>query len=79
MTSIKFQEPENRQDGRTVAMRHLNTLMAANYLGLSYSYLTQMRMPSYAQKGPKWLQVGRRVFYRRRDLDTWMNSKKRRK
>jgi len=48
---------------------------AANYTGLSASYLAKLRMGTEAHTGPKFLRVGRRAIrYRRADLDDWMNS-----
>lgn len=45
---------------------------AADYLGLSASALNQFRC---AGKGPRYLKIGNRVFYRREDLDTYENSR----
>lgn len=49
---------------------------AADYLGLSESYLAKLRMGTGPQVGPSYLKVGlRAVRYRRADLDAWMDSK----
>ncbi|WP_164658141.1 AlpA family transcriptional regulator [Tropicibacter sp. Alg240-R139] len=49
---------------------------AAEYLGLSESYLAKLRMGTGLQVGPSYLKVGlRAVRYRRADLDAWMDSK----
>ncbi len=48
---------------------------AANYTGLSASYLAKLRMGVEPQVGPRFLRIGRRAIrYRRVDLDGWMNS-----
>ncbi|NRB17582.1 MAG: helix-turn-helix domain-containing protein [Rhodobacteraceae bacterium] len=49
---------------------------AANYTGLSESYLAKLRMGTWPQVGPIYLKVGlRAVRYRRADLDAWMETK----
>jgi predicted DNA-binding transcriptional regulator AlpA len=49
---------------------------AADYLGLSESYLAKLRMGTGPQVGPNYLKVGvRAVRYRRADLDAWMETK----
>lgn len=44
---------------------------AANYLGLSKSSLDKMRMEG---RGPRYLKVGSRVFYRAADLVAYLDS-----
>lgn len=49
---------------------------AANYVGLSASYLAKLRMKSGRLTGPKYLRIGSRAIrYCRKDLDAWMQSK----
>lgn len=55
---------------------YLNASGAAEYVGLSESYLAKLRMGSERQAGPRYLRVGlRSIRYRREDLDAWMQSK----
>ncbi|TAH33665.1 MAG: DNA-binding protein [Alphaproteobacteria bacterium] len=52
----------------------LRTEEAAQYLGLSASFLRQLRCKK--NKGPKFYRIGRRaVVYDKADLDSWMISK----
>lgn len=44
---------------------------AAAYLGLSASTLEKMR---HLGRGPRYLKVGGRIFYRRTDLDAYINA-----
>ena len=49
---------------------------AAEYTGLSESYLAKLRMTHITSSGPKFLRLGlRAIRYRRVDLDDWMLSK----
>lgn len=49
---------------------------AAEYTGLSESYLAKLRMTHITGSGPKFLRLGlRAIRYRRVDLDDWMLSK----
>ncbi|SLN70762.1 Helix-turn-helix domain protein [Roseovarius albus] len=55
---------------------YFSTAEAAEYLGLSESYLAKLRMGTLAEPGPRYLRVGQRAIrYRRTDLDSWMDSK----
>ncbi|UFI02150.1 helix-turn-helix transcriptional regulator [Roseibium aggregatum] len=45
---------------------------AAAYLNLSPSTLAKMRL---AGTSPKFVKMGRRVAYRREDLDAWVNER----
>lgn len=55
---------------------YLTAEEAAEYLGLSQSYLAKLRMGTGPQIGPNYLKVGlRAVRYRRADLDVWMETK----
>ena len=55
--------------------RYLDTVQAASYLGLSPSTLSRMRVTG---GGPRYSKAGRRVIYDVRDLDTWVEERKRR-
>ena len=44
---------------------------AAGYLRTSDAVLQQWR---YLGKGPKYYKLGRKVIYKRTDLDAWMES-----
>lgn len=50
----------------------LNTKQAAEYLGLKPNTLDIWRQVG---KGPAFVKVGRYVRYRRRDIDTWIESR----
>jgi excisionase family DNA binding protein len=51
------------------------TEKAAGYLGLSRSTLEKWRVTG---AGPSYRKHGRRVVYRRRDLDDWSDAQARR-
>lgn len=44
---------------------------AADYLGLAKQTLNKMR---HEGKGPRYLKIGGRVFYRLQDLDAYLNA-----
>ena len=50
----------------------LDACAAARYLGLSARTLAKMRLSG---NSPSFLKLGRRVLYRRIDLDTWLESR----
>jgi len=50
----------------------LNVAAAARFWGLSPSTLAKMRLYG---NSPKYLKLGRRVLYRRADLETWLESR----
>jgi len=50
----------------------LNVATAARFLGLSPSTLAKMRLYG---NSPKYLKLGRRVLYRRTDLEAWLESR----
>lgn len=58
-----------------VEPRYLDTVQAADYLGLSPSTLSRMRVTG---GGPRYSKAGRRVIYDLRDLDSWVEERKRR-
>jgi len=64
-------EPSAESDERTV----LPTEHAAAYLGLSPKTLETLRTRG---GGPPFLKLGRRVVYRKADLDTWLAARVRR-
>ena len=50
---------------------------AAEYIGMSRSFLRQSRMDGEREKrtpGPKWVKLGRSVRYLIEDLDAWLES-----
>ena len=49
----------------------LDVADAAEYLGLSASALNKYRS---AGKGPRYLRIGNRVFYRMADLDAYVEK-----
>ena len=55
---------------------YITAAEAAEYTGISESYLAKMRMGTGPQIGPNFLRIGlRAIRYRRKDLDDWMESK----
>ena len=50
-------------------MQALNVIEAADYTGLSKSYLNKQRVYG---GGPLYIKCGRRVVYDRVDLDSWL-------
>ena len=51
---------------------------AAHYIGMSESWLRQMRMHTDARiDGPPYMKIGRAVRYLRSDLDHWLADQKR--
>jgi len=52
----------------------LNSPEAAEYLGISASTLSKRRVDG---NGPKYLKLGRRVVYDTRDLDAWLDTRRR--
>jgi len=58
---IEPNQPPARMNGPT----------AAKYLGLSKSTLDKMRVDG---RGPRYLKIGGRVFYRLTDLDAYIEA-----
>ena len=56
--------------------RGFKTKQAAQYLGLSYSWLTKARIGANKNNipGPEYVTVGRRCIYRREDLDRYLDN-----
>ena len=54
--------------------RRLDTTGAEDYTGLARQTLAKLRVYG---GGPKYIKVGRRVIYDTRDLDEWLESRKR--
>lgn len=59
----------------TERRRMLRTEDAANYIGLSASTLTKLRLTG---GGPEYIKLGKSVVYDPSDLDAWLSSKRRR-
>ena len=67
LTHIKEDEP----------LPVLNEADAARYIGVSLSFLRQARyrrLISNQQLPPPIIRVGRRILYRRCDLDAWLSA-----
>ena len=65
---------DNHEDS---APRALSENQAANYIGMSRSYLAQSRMDGNRDKrtpAPPFIKIGRSVRYLREDLDDWLNG-----
>jgi len=54
--------------------RKLNSPEAAEYPGISVGTLSKRRVDG---DGPKYLKLGRRVVYDTRDLDGWLDTRRR--
>jgi predicted DNA-binding transcriptional regulator AlpA len=53
---------------------YLTARKAAEYTGLSESYLAKLRMGTGPVQGPTYILIGlRAIRYKRSDLDTWMD------
>ena len=52
-------------------MDYINTQQAAAAFGLSASWLTKLRLTG---NGPVYRKVGKRVLYRRDELERWIES-----
>jgi predicted DNA-binding transcriptional regulator AlpA len=53
-------------------MEVLSVRQAADYIGLSESFLNKRRVYG---GGPLYIKVGRRVVYDREHLDSWMSDR----
>lgn len=51
----------------------LDTKAAAQFLGLSYSTLSKLRLSG---DGPPFLKLGNRVLYARPDIEAWVLSRR---
>ena len=61
----------------THQFRGLTETQAAEYIGMSKSYLQKDRTEgSLAGRtpGPRWLKAGKRIIYLKDDLDRWLES-----
>ncbi len=55
---------------------YLTTQEAAQYTGISQSYLAKLRMGIGSVTGPRFIRIGlRSIRYKRSDLDAWMISR----
>ncbi|MCP4476145.1 MAG: helix-turn-helix domain-containing protein [Gammaproteobacteria bacterium] len=50
----------------------MNEKEAANYLGMSCSFLQHARCVGARQIGPNFLRFGRMIRYRQSDLESWL-------
>lgn len=58
----------------TTMRTRLSTQEAAQYVGLSRSYLEKKRLTG---GGPRYAKLGTRVVYDVNDLDAWVNARMR--
>ena len=64
-------------DGPAVRRRGLSEAEAADYIGMSRSFLRQARMDGKRVNrtpGPPFTKIGRKVLYLKDDLDTWLEA-----
>lgn len=64
---------------RTSALkrRGLSEAEAAEYIGMSRSFLRQARMDGKRKNrtpGPPYTKIGRKILYLKDDLDTWLEQ-----
>lgn len=62
-----------RPNNKPAPIGALNTESAANYLGVSASYLESCRVHP-ERGGPPYVRLGRIVRYLREDLDGWLRA-----
>jgi hypothetical protein len=72
--SLKTEQPTKRRADDLVH-RMLSVLEAADYLGVSTSFLNKSRITG---DDPEFHKLGRRVVYAPFELDTWLDERKRR-
>ena len=65
--------PVEQTPGAPIGVR-LSVDGAADYLGVSVSFLNKARLTG---NGPVFLKLGSRVAYERADLDSWLRSRRR--
>jgi excisionase family DNA binding protein len=56
-------------NAQAIDNRYISTEVAAEYCGVSPRWLEKLRVVG---GGPRYAKVGRRVLYRRQDLDAWI-------
>ena len=64
-------------DGPPVTRRGLSEAEAADYIGMSRSFLRQARMDGKRinrTPGPPFTKIGRKVLYLRDDVDRWLEQ-----
>ncbi len=64
-------------DGPLIPKRGLSEAEAANYIGMSQSFLRQARMDGKRLNrtpGPPFTKIGRKVLYLKDDLDGWLEA-----
>ncbi|WP_417491838.1 helix-turn-helix transcriptional regulator [Maricaulis sp.] len=57
----------------SIKPRYVNTFKAAEYLGMSPSYMNKMRLTG---DGPPFAKIGTRVAYDLDDLAAWVEARK---
>ncbi len=63
--------------GSPIPRRGLSEAEAANYIGMSRSFLRQARMDGKRLNrtpGPPFTNVGRKILYLKDDLDGWLEA-----
>ena len=64
-------------DGPPVTRRGLSEAEAADYIGMSRSFLRQARMDGKRinrTPGPPFTKIGRKVLYLKDDVDRWLEQ-----
>ena len=70
-------DPLAASDRPPITRRGLSETEAANYIGMSRSFLRQARMDGKRLNrtpGPPFTKIGRKVLYLKDDLDGWLEA-----
>ena len=70
-------DPFGVPEGLPIPRRGLSEAEAADYIGMSRSFLRQARMDGKRLNrtpGPPFTKIGRKVLYLRDDLDAWLEA-----
>ncbi len=58
-----------------MAPNSISSKPAADYIGMSESWLRKTRMEGYSE-GPPFCKIGKAVRYLTSDLDAWLNARR---
>ena len=73
-------ESSKPSNGQPPTRRGLSEAEAAQYIGMSRSFLRQARMHGTRKNrtpGPPFTKIGRKVLYLKDDLDAWLEAHRR--
>lgn len=78
-TDVHIKSADNSAT-KKLRRRGLSESEAAEYIGMSRSFLRQARMDGHRQNrtpGPPYTQIGRKILYLKDDLDSWLERHRR--